>query len=100
VLASLRTDATGQWQVELHVARDLDEPSLALYWSPEDAGESLPSKAVFLGLLWGPGIRRYPLPDGNKGWLLLASLVRGGELVAKAPMRSSAADRPPNIDRP
>ncbi|UCF67799.1 MAG: hypothetical protein JSV80_00430 [Acidobacteriota bacterium] len=45
-------------QLELDIARDLELPGLLAFWAP--ATDS--ARASFLGAVWGPGTRRYPLP--------------------------------------
>jgi len=63
-------------QIELELDRDLDAPSLLLYWS-EDAA-TFSRTGVLLGHVWGPGRRRFDLPARAAGG--------GGSLVLFAPL--------------
>ena len=58
-------------QIELEVGRDLGLPNLLIYWT-EDEG-SFPDDAIYLGVVWGPGTRRYAIDRDL--------LSRGGSLV-------------------
>ncbi len=88
----LRRDAGGKRQLELSVARDLLIPTLALYWSPAGSHDEsgLGSGAILIGTVWGPGIRRYPLPTAvsGDGELVLFSIARGEVIdTAKIPWK-------------
>jgi hypothetical protein len=76
----LRGAADGRRQIEIELGGDLAIPGLVAYWSPR-AGT--PASAVFLGGVWGPGTRRYDLPEEAAtaaGTLLLWSLGHGASV--------------------
>jgi hypothetical protein len=78
--------AAGRAQLELEVRKDLEIPSLALYWVFGSDTEVTPGRAAYLGALWGPAVRRFDLPaDALQGanTILLYSLARS-ETVAVA----------------
>jgi hypothetical protein len=62
----LRRDAQRRFQIGLLVPKVLDDPLIALYWSPTSS-EELPSDAVFLGSVWGPSQLYYALPTTTVG---------------------------------
>ncbi|MEM9293665.1 MAG: hypothetical protein AAGD01_18440 [Acidobacteriota bacterium] len=76
---SLRGQAVGRVQVEARSPRDLAVPSAWLYFSVEDLpsgvaatgtaedSDGLPPGSVLLGPVWGPGVQRYALPQGETG---------------------------------
>lgn len=61
IAISLRTDGDGALQLELTSSADLEIPSVVAFWSPHALADD-PQAAVFLGAVWGPGIRRLGLP--------------------------------------
>lgn len=91
----LRTDDLRSWQIELNIARDLQKAALALYWSDLQDGTSVPGTAVYLGNVYGPGLRRFVIDEkfiAMGGTLLLYSFV-DAEVIARAnvaPMPSRA----------
>ena len=86
IAVTVRSDDAGALQLELDVAADLEIPALVAYWSP-GAMSDASDRAVFLGAVWGPGMRRFPLPPGatNGGVVTLYSLG-WREVVADAPL--------------
>ncbi len=72
VTVRLRQDGERR-QLELAVAADLQIPTLMLYWSPEGSS-GFPGSARLLGAVWGPGTRRYPVPESG-GTLTLYSMA-------------------------
>ena len=82
---SLRAGAGNRRQLELEIARDLEQPNLLIYWTPESA--SLPEGSVYLGAVWGPGTRRYMIDRGlleRGGDLLLYSLTHQSQVASAA----------------
>ncbi|MCH9646939.1 MAG: hypothetical protein K0U98_01805 [Deltaproteobacteria bacterium] len=71
-------------QVELSIAKDLEVPSLALFWVPTPQGEGLSREAVYLGAVWGPATLRYELPGREGGALVLYSLAHQKKLASRA----------------
>ncbi len=59
--AALRTDGNS-YQVDLEVSQPLDEPIVALYWSPGTGIQSLAGESTFLGSVWGPSRLLFTLP--------------------------------------
>jgi hypothetical protein len=99
VTASLRGGTGGERQVELAVEQDLEPPALALFWSRGGAAGRLPPKAVFLGSVWGPGVRRYAAQaDAAAGHLHLVALSEGQRLIATAPMSAISPRKSPILD--
>jgi hypothetical protein len=85
VHASLRTDGTRD-QLELEVSRSIDEPVVALFWSPQAQPNRLASDAIFLGSLWGPAKLLFDLPGENHqspGTLFFVALTDEQRVVAK-----------------
>jgi len=81
----IRGDSSGARQVEVAAAQDFGIPTLALYWNPDGADKPLAPGAHFLGFVWGPATRRFPLPSGaadGDGAFVLYSLAHGGEVLA------------------
>ena len=81
-------DAAGDRQLELTVAEDLAIPTLALYWCPPDSRtDSTPGAgAIFIGTVWGPGERRFPLSERVSGageWVLYS--IARAETIAASP---------------
>jgi hypothetical protein len=71
----VRADATSR-QVELEIDEDLEVPNLLLYWVEDEA--EFARSGVFLGAVWGPGVRRFDLDSRTatgKGSLVLYSLA-------------------------
>jgi hypothetical protein len=63
-------------QIELVIDEDLEIPNLLLYWTEDEA--EFARSAVFLGAVWGPGVRRFDLDPRSataEGSLVLYSLA-------------------------
>ncbi len=85
VHASLRTDGS-QDQIELKVSRSIDEPVVALFWSPQTHPDRPAPDAIFLGSLWGPTKLLFDLPRENHqspGTLFFVALTDEQRVVAK-----------------
>ena len=85
VHASVRTDGTRD-QIELTVSRPIDEPVVALFWSPQAQGDRVSPNAIFLGSLWGPTTLLFDLPRENHrspGTLFFVALTDEQRVVAK-----------------
>jgi hypothetical protein len=82
---SLWRDAGTQRQLEVAARTELSTPALALYWSAQPVGPSLPHDAVFLGGVWGPQTTRFALPENaatNSGSLYFIALGESPETLA------------------
>ena len=80
---TLRTDGKRR-QVQFDVARALDDPVVAVYWSPEARAGGIAANAVFLGSVWGPARLLFPLPEVSEripGVLTFIALAGGQRVV-------------------
>lgn len=87
-LVNLRS-GDGRQQVELGVKLPLDDPAVALYWSPHSAASGVPRDAVFLGSVWGPATLLFDLPKENRltpGFLTLIALAGDQHVIASFPL--------------
>jgi hypothetical protein len=81
---SLWRDAGAQRQLEVATRAELSAPVVALYWSAQPAGPTLPHDAVFLGGVWGPQTMRFGLPEkaaANSGSLYFIALGESPEIL-------------------
>ncbi|HEY5894248.1 MAG TPA: hypothetical protein VIT91_13565 [Chthoniobacterales bacterium] len=88
VEVTLRTDGR-HFQVQLDIARPLEEPVVALYWSAGHLPDGVPSDAVFLGSVWGPTRLAFSLPDEagkTPGVLTFIALVGEQRVVGTLPL--------------
>lgn len=86
----VRTGATDAWQIELDLARALDRPALGLYWTDASDSTAAPGNSVYLGNVWGPGMRRFATDKAALaagGSLLLYSFV-DAEVIATARVKA------------
>jgi len=96
IVLGLRTDDMRSWQVELDIARDLEKAALGLYWADARDATLTPGSAVYLGNVYGPGLRRFVIDERHLaagGSLLLYSFV-DAEVIARtnvAPILAQAA---------
>ena len=79
--AALRTDGNS-YQVELEVSQPLDEPIVALFWSPGTAIQNLAGESTFLGSVWGPSRLLFTLPV--EGRFAPGTLTQLSQLAAKS----------------
>lgn len=80
---SVRTDGQGAYQIELEMSAEIDSQTLALFWSASED----PKEGTLLGLIWGPGERRFTLPrdrDSGPMKLLLYSMTDHEVVAASA----------------
>ena len=82
IVLKLRGAGPERRQIELEVAEDLQSPNLLIYWVADET--AFPSAAVYLGAVWGPGVRRYDLDvaTARRGGLLMLYSLTHQEQVA------------------
>lgn len=88
IRGSVRTDGVRD-QIELEVSRSIDEPIVALFWSPKAAPDGVPQDAVFLGSVWGPARLLFDLPlesHALPGVLTFIALAGEQRVLATLPL--------------
>ncbi len=89
ISVALRTDGTRD-QVELDVARSLEEPIVALFWSHQPTSSSAMADGIFLGSVWGPAKLLFDLPPeirGAPGVLTFVALAGEQRVLATLPLK-------------
>ena len=82
---SIRTNGEENYQLELKIGQGFDSLTLALFWS----GSEDPKEGSLLGLIWGPGERRFALPtklESGPMRLLLYSMTDHVVVATSAPI--------------
>lgn len=85
---TVRTDGR-RYQAQLEVSRPLQDPVVALYWSPDGNPAVLTRDAVFLGSIWGPSRLFFSLPDETEripGVLTFIALAGEQRAVGTLPL--------------
>ncbi len=88
ITASLRTDGTRS-QLQMDVTQPLEDPVVALYWSPGKNESGVTKDAVFLGSLWGPSTLLFELPEKARtqpGYLTLLALAGEQRVIGSLPL--------------
>ncbi|MGH8047791.1 MAG: hypothetical protein ACREKL_11130 [Chthoniobacterales bacterium] len=68
-------------ELKMEVSKALDDPVVAVYWSPVATPDGVGPDAVFLGLIWGPARLTFPLPNSDAPGVLTFIALAGDQHV-------------------
>jgi hypothetical protein len=65
----------------MEVSKALEDPVVAVYWSPVATPDGVAPDAVFLGSVWGPTHLTFPLPKADVPGVLTFIALAGDQHV-------------------